>query len=313
MIFQRYLLLSDIHGNVDGIKRLLRARYDQRNKFDAIIISGDFPVTTPMFLVLRYMVKNFNLSRLGYSTKVYKQELRKVFVNYQISSIAKMMKYLSKFNLPIMFIPGNVETKDSVDFLQSNYQDVHFLDNNYLRFQDKINFFGLGGSLDHHGIVCDHEFPEGYFSHQSVLLDKKINSLDTKDPLVFIFHEPPYFMLAKADILKMQRKAKKRGYSYEFTDKAGSKDFLHLIKKFDPRLVLNGHFHEYQGVTEVGQSVIVNPGAMATYNYGIISLDASKAKTYKLEFFKIRPSPFNFTNFLYQKRNFITNKYSTHS
>ena len=111
----------------------------------------------------------------------------------------------------------------------------------------------------------------------------------------------------------MKRKAKKRGYSYDFTDKAGSKDLLYLIEKFDPKLVINGHFHEYQGINEINNSVIVNPGALATYNYAIISLDASKIKKYKVEFFKIRPSPFNFTNFLYQKRNFITNKTFTHS
>ncbi len=313
MIFQRYLLLSDVHGNIDGIQKLLRARYSQRHKFDAIIISGDFPVTTPFNLVLTYMIKNHNLSRLGYSNKVYKEELRQRFVSNQIASIQSMMKSLEAFELPIMFIPGNVETKDSVEFMQKYYPDVLFLDQNYFKFQDKVNFIGLGGSLDHHGIVCDHEFPETYFANQSTSIENKINSLDRNDPLVFIFHEPPYFTLASADVMKMKRKAKKRGYAYEFTDKAGSKDLLRLIKTYNPRLVINGHFHEYQGITELEKSIIVNPGALATYNYAIISLNASKIKKYKVEFFKIRPSPFNFTNFLYQKRNFITNETMTHS
>ena len=116
MLLQRYLLLSDIHGNIDGIKKLQRARYSQRDKFDAIIISGDFPVTTPFSLVLSYMLKHHNLSRLGYSTKVYKEELRTKFIAHQVASIKAMMKELIVFDLPIMFIPGNVETKESISY-----------------------------------------------------------------------------------------------------------------------------------------------------------------------------------------------------
>lgn len=307
MFFQRYLLLSDVHGNIDGIKRVHRAWYTQKNKFDAIIISGDFPVTTPLSLVLTYMIKQHNLSRLGYSTKVYKEELRKRFVEHQINSIDAMMKYLEDFNLPIMFIPGNIETRESIQYLRKNYPSIIYLDDNYVRFHDKINIFGLGGSLDHHGIVCDHEFSESYFKNKCQKMTQNLQPLDPTDPLIFLFHEPPYFSLAKEDIDKMKRKAKKRGYSYEFTDKAGSKDFYNLITEFTPRLAINGHFHEYQGIIETEKTIIINPGALATYNYGILAIDLSKIKKFKMEFYKIRPSLFNFTNFLYQKRNFITN------
>ncbi len=313
MLFQRYLLLSDLHGNIDGVRRVLRAWYAQRHKFNAIIISGDFPATTPLELVLYYMVKNHNLSRLGYSTKVYKEELRQAFIKYQIKSLTSMMSHILSFELPIMFIPGNVETKESVIFLRDNYPNVIFLDNDYYYFQEKIHFFGLGGSLDHHGVVCDHEFPESYFANSSRMIEQKITSLDTRDPLVFIFHEPPFFSLAKSDIEKMKRKAKKRGYSYEFAVNAGSKDLFNLIINYNPRLVINGHFHEYQGVSEVKNSIIVNPGALATYNYGIIELDVERVKKYEIKFYKIRPSLFNFTNFLYQKRNFISNQSILHN
>lgn len=313
MIFQRYLLLSDIHGNVDGLNKLLHARYSQKEKFDAIIIPGDFPVTTPFNLVLKYMIKEHNLSRLGYSTKVYKEELRTSFVRQQITSINQMMNILSKFNLPIMYIPGNVETIESVQYLKDNYPNVIFLGSQPYLFENKINFFGLGGSLDHHGIVCDHEFPESYFITQSQLLTESIQTLDEKDPLVFVFHEPPLFTLAESDFVKMKQKAKKRGYTYDFTNKAGSIDLYNLITKFDPRLVINGHFHEYQGIREMSNSVVVNPGAFATYYYAIASLEMSEAKKFKVDFYKVRPSIFNFTNFLYQKRNFISNSVITHS
>ena len=74
----------------------------------------------------------------------------------------------------------------------------------------------------------------------------------------------------------MKRKAKKRGYYYEFTDKAGSVDLYKLVTHYNPRLVINGHFHEYQGITEIENSVIVNPGAFATYYYAIASMNMSK-------------------------------------
>ena len=313
MVFQRYLLLSDVHGNSNGLHKLLHARYSQRTKFDAIILSGDFPVTTPLNLVLRYMIKNHNLSRLGYSNKVYKEELRSLFVKQQISSIDTMMQTISKFNLPIIYIPGNVETVQSVDYIKKKYPKTIFLDNKYYRFQDKVNFLGLGGSLDHHGIVCDYEFPEEYFASKANFLAEKIESLDKNDPLVFVFHEPPLFSLAQTDISKMKRKAKKRGYSYDFPSQAGSKDLYNLITKFTPRLVINGHFHEYQGITKIKNSVIVNPGAFATYYYAIATFEMSKMNKYKIDFFKIRPSHINFTNFLYQKLNFISNPVTNHN
>ena len=111
----------------------------------------------------------------------------------------------------------------------------------------------------------------------------------------------------------MKHKAKKRGYSYEFTSTAGSSDLYDLVTKFAPHLVINGHFHEYQGIRTVNTTPVINPGALATYYYGIVSLDLSKKKRYNVNFFKIRPSPFNFTNFLYQKRNFVATEVSLHS
>ena len=204
-----------------------------------------------------------------------------------------------------MYIPGNVETKESISYLEKNFPELIFLDNNYYFFQEKINFFGLGGSLDHHGIVCDYEFPETYFTKAKQSIESKIQKLDKRDPLVFVFHEPPYFNMAT--------KAKKRGYNYDFKNKAGSKDLYDLITTYDPKLVLNGHFHEYRGTNEVKNSVVINPGAMATYYYGILSMDMAQNKKYKMNFFRIQPSPFNFTNFLYQKRNFISNEVRIHS
>ena len=91
----RLLLLSDLHGNSKGLKKLIKYRYKEKDRFDAIIISGDFPVTTPFFLILEYMIRNRNLSRRGYSNAVYKDKLRKKFVQYQINSINAMMKSLT--------------------------------------------------------------------------------------------------------------------------------------------------------------------------------------------------------------------------
>jgi Icc-related predicted phosphoesterase len=259
------------------------------------------------------MIKNHNLSRLGYSTKVYKQELRKKFISHQNSSIRSMMKVLLRFELPIMYIPGNVETKESVAFLETNYANLIFLDENHTLFQDQIHFFGLGGSLDHHGIVCDHEFSNLEYKMKVQKLEKKIQLIPEDEPRIFVFHEPPYFTLADRDVQKMMQKAKKRGYTYNFTNKAGSKDLYELITKYDPYLVINGHFHEYSGLSKINNSIVVNPGALATYNYGIITVDIQQRKKYDMKFFKIYASPYNFTNFLYQKRNFLTNNVINHS
>ena len=97
----RLLLISDIHGNIPAVKRLVAARYSERSKFDALVVSGDLPTTIPFLLVTQYILQHRNLSRINYSRQVYFNKLRTQFVRMQIQSIDKMIPVLAKLSLPI--------------------------------------------------------------------------------------------------------------------------------------------------------------------------------------------------------------------
>lgn len=302
MKIARFLLLSDVHGNVNGLKRLLKSRYSERHKFDGIIISGDLPITTPLSLILNYMIINRNLSRTGYSKAVYLNELRKKFIHHQKNSIKSIMNILLKFELKLFYIPGNIETREAVTYLNNFSSNVIDLDERFYRLNEEINLFGIGGSLDHLGVICDYEYSVEDFNEKIKRTESKIIQNKNEFPSIFVYHEPPRFTRSKEDLQYLQNKAKKRGYPNNFPVTVGSDGLYRLVERHNPALVINGHFHEYSGSRKINNSTVINPGAFATYNYAIVTIYKEKQVKIKSIFYKVRPSIFSFTNFLYQKR-----------
>ncbi|MFW9929468.1 MAG: metallophosphoesterase, partial [Candidatus Thorarchaeota archaeon] len=285
----RLLLLSDIHGNIDAVKRLLRARLSQKDKLSGIVISGDIPATIPFSLVSHYIIRWRNLSRVGYSSKVYKGPLREKFIHYQLRSIALIIPLLEKFSVPIYFISGNVETKESINFIRKNFSSINFIEKNPVLIDNTYLLSGVGGSLEHLGILCDHEYSLNDYNNKIMGLQRKLKSYDENFQNIMIFHEPPKFTRNKVEIELMSRKARKRGYTYKFLQTAGSEESYKLIKEINPLLVINGHYHEYCGIRKIKNTIVVNPGPLATYNYAIIEiLDKIKYKRVYSRFFKIK-------------------------
>lgn len=309
----RLLLISDVHGNVSAIKRLVAARYSERSKFDAIILSGDFPATVPFLLVTQYILFHGNLSRIGYSKQVYFDKLRAQFIRMQLHSIDQMIPELEKLSLPIYYTHGNIETREALFYIKSKYKEINYIDMIGKEFSNKAFFFGLGGSLDHLGVICDHEYTLEEFNKRANQLEEKLINYNSELPKIFIFHEPPKFTLHPLHVQEMKIKAKKRGFDYQFKSVAGSQTIYRLVKTYCPLLVINGHYHEYPGTRLIDQAHVVNPGALATYLYAVVNIDklgiSYKVKT---NFYKILASPLSFINFLYTQRVFYPDEYQLH-
>jgi Icc-related predicted phosphoesterase len=300
------LLVSDVHGNINALSKLVKARLNQKNKFSGIIISGDFPATIPFILVTEYILRWRNISRFGYSSEVYHGKLRNQFVNKQLQSIRKMIPLLQKFKIPIFYIQGNVETRDAVNFLKKEFADIVYLEENPIVINEKYVISGIGGSLEHLDVICDHEYTTENFNVKVNNLRQKIGKEDDTLQKIFVFHEPPRFNRNPLEIKIIAEKAKRRGYKYRFPITAGSDELLKLIHEFSPIASINGHYHEYAGKRKIKNTVIINPGPLATYNYAIMSIiDGRRKNSIETNFFKIKSSQISFINFLYQKRSFI--------
>ena len=309
----RLLLISDIHGNIPAVKRLVAARYSERSKFDALVVSGDLPTTIPFLLVTQYILQHRNLSRINYSKQVYFNKLRTQFVRMQIQSIDKMIPVLAKLSLPIYYTHGNVETREVLTYIKLKYKEIQYIDRTGKEFLDKVAFFGLGGSLDHLGVICDNEYTLEEYNMRVNQLEDQIIHYDRNLPKIFVFHEPPKFKLHPLHMYEMMRKTKKRGYQYTFRSIAGSQATYRLVNTYRPLLAINGHYHEYPGVRVINQSNIVNPGALATYQYAIVTINkfgvSNKIKT---NFYRMLTSPLSFINFLYSQRVFYPDEYQLH-
>jgi len=299
----RLLLISDIHGNISAVKKLVNARYRDRKKIDAIVITGDLPATVPFELIMNYILNKRNLSRVGYSIEVYQRSLRSKYVAFQIKSISVMIPMLEKLNLPIYYIPGNVETREAVEYIQKKHSTIHFIENKVETINNKLNLVGLGGSLDHLGLICDYEFREDKFNQKVLELSNLISKPINRYPYIFAFHEPPLFTRNVSQHLELLEKEikRKRGYYYNFPRNGGSSALHKLIVSFSPILVINGHYHELSGKRIINSSPVVNPGALAVYQYGIATIENHRIN---IKFYRIRPSPFSFINLVYNKRLF---------
>ncbi len=298
-----FLLISDIHGNVTAINKLVRSRFKERHLFDAIIIPGDFPSTVPFTLISEYILKNKNFSKIGYSKAVYQGNLRNKFVHHQKNSLSKMVPILKKFNLPILYVPGNTETRELIEHIKIFYPEIHLLDNSIIHFNNEFMIGGLGGSLDHIGSICDFEHSKINFSRKIENFEKKLLTFDPNIPKMLIFHEAPKFLRNKLDIKKSFRKFVISDLHSENSSDLiyfGFSRILQTISSFSPFLVINGHCHEYLGEYIYNNTKIVNPGALAKFYYAIITLNGcNNPKMIKTTFFKIRNFGFSFVNSIY--------------
>ena len=58
----------------------------------------------------------------------------------------------------------------------------------------------------------------------------------------------------------------------------GSQELRNFIEKYKPLAVVTGHIHESAAVDKIGDSVIINPGALFEGRYGWLELEATNGK-----------------------------------
>lgn len=99
------------------------------------------------------------------------------------------------------------------------------------------------------------------------LFFKNLKRLSGKQK-IFVLHYPPKGVF---DIIKDKGNAHSGKSS-------GIEFFTEAIRKYNPRLVLCGHMHEYQGVKKIGQSLVVNPGDAGEGKAAVIDIDEKGTK-----------------------------------
>ncbi len=149
-------------------------------------------------------------------------------------NIEEIFGELNKLKIPMLIIPGNHEDSRVIDQLCKRYK---FAINIHKGCYEKENycFFGYG---------------EGGFSEEDPdferITERFIETIDKEKKIILVVHSPVYN--TKTDFLNS-------------LGHRGSKSIRKFIEKYNPKLVVCGHFHETFGeIDNIKNTTIINPG-----------------------------------------------------
>ncbi len=283
----RILILADIHGNIQAVSKLLSIIEKQRWRIDLILIAGDLPETTPIRLMLQYILFHGNLSKSKYTRWVYKEGGRRKFINSQIKSVKTILTLLGSLEVPIIYVPGNVDSYEVQQVIKTwSASEVYFLHVTKIKL-GSLQIWGYGGSeftpKRYHKPLCDMEFFPSEFSSQLNPLFKI--SPDTKSSTlnILLTHEPPAFCCKTT----------------EGTISGGSAEITRFMKYLKPNLAIFGHYHELPLVKSENNTIFVNPGPLTRYYFAVIDI---REKHMNTSIKKLNPGVCDFKNFIYGYR-----------
>ncbi len=175
--------------------------------------------------------------------------------NGSMNHLLRMFSILNEFNEHVYAVPGNMDTAQILAHLAREGLSLH------RRFElvDGVALVGLGGALPFDG---DFVFSEDEFS---AMLDEAVTGLPAGTPTLLVSHQPPYD--TALDVIRTGQHV-------------GSRAVRAWIEKHQPLACLCGHIHEAAGVDRLGQTVLINPGPLATTaSYAYLDVRAGQLVT----------------------------------
>jgi Icc-related predicted phosphoesterase len=281
------LILADIHGNKQAVSKLISNIKKEKWSIDLILIAGDLPETTPIGLMLHYILFHGNLSKTKYTKWVYKGRGRKMFINRQIKSVKTILSLLSSLEVPIVYTPGNVDSYEAQQVIKTwEHSEVYFLNAETAKFES-IQIWGYGGSeftpKRYSEPLCDMEFFPKDFSFQMKPLFSIQSESKSSTFNILLTHELPAFSCTTA-------KGKIIGGSGELTK---------LIKHLNPNLVVFGHYHEFPLIKRQNNITFINPGPLTRYHFAIVNIEENLNR---ITIKKMNPYIWDFKNIIYSNR-----------
>ncbi|MFW9905992.1 MAG: metallophosphoesterase [Candidatus Thorarchaeota archaeon] len=281
------LILADIHGNSQAVSKLISIIKKENWSIDLILIAGDLPVTTPIGLMLQYIFSHGNLSKTKYTEWVYKGKGRNFFINRQIKSVKIILTLLSSLEVPIVYVPGNIDCYEAQQVIKTWVNsEVHFLNAEVIKL-GSIQIWGYGGSeftpKRYSEPLCDMEFfPEDFSSQMKPLFSKRPDTIASTFNIL-LTHEPPafFYKTAKGSI------------------SGGSGELTKLIRYLKPNLVVFGHYHEFPLIKTQNNITLINPGPLTRYHFARVDIEENLTT---ISIKRMKPIAWDFKNIIYCNR-----------
>ena len=213
----KILVLSDIHSRKENLKRLLENT--ENKEIELILIAGD-------------------LTNFGGKTEA-----------------KEVLDIVKKMNKKILAIPGNLDSKEVILFLEDEKISLHGKKEKFGEFV----FVGLGGATNCIG--------ETVFTEEQIYEKLKELIKGEKEKVFLLTHAPP-----------------KNSYlDKSFSGKAiGSDSIRQIIEEFSPKINVSGHCHEGIGKETINRTFCVNSGAVKNGKMCLINSETKKVERFSL-------------------------------
>lgn len=259
----------------------------KKEDFDFVIGVGDY---TGVKEWRPYIMKSLSLGKKGkrlsaeeyFGKKRYKKLLKRDY-----DAGINVLRELKKLAKPTIIVFGNGDWHkykfDKLSFdIKRKYDNVvkkiglRNITYGKTKFNE-INFIGFGGYMDIDAYFDKKEWKDEdreTYNHRIMRRNKGKKHLfnllrKVKGEKIFVLHYPPK---GAFDIIRDKKDNPMNGKS------AGIGFFNEAIKRYNPKLVLCGHMHEYQGMKRLGKSIVVNPGDAEKGKYAIVDWPSLKVK-----------------------------------
>ncbi len=258
------MVLSDVHGIFANISPIVR-----KEDPDLIILSGDIPTTVDIPTTLySYLIKRGG--RKEFIRNIRTRFLQRM-TQLQILFGKKFLDYLLGFGIPVVVIPGNVETPGFNEWL-TTYSEIK---PNLIWLQEKsividdIQFLGFGWVTDSSNEKRGKSFGEIH----PLTAYRKLSKLgrQIREDIsyhILVSHAPPY------------------GTPLDYIPSkgihAGSKPISHFLENSEMDGIICGHIHESRGYykSDIGWWGI-NAGATVEDSVCLLDLASNKVKWFR--------------------------------
>jgi len=153
-------------------------------------------------------------------------------------------------NKEVFFVPGNMDSRKLLNWTEDKIRNIHC---KVMRIDDNLSFLGIGGSTRtpfNTSLEFDEEEVMSMLTETSKMLDVK--------RFILVSHCPP-----KNSIVD----------EINHGIHGGSVSIRKFVEKNSPLVNICGHIHEAKGIDKIGDTLIVNPGAVKDGHYAIIELN----------------------------------------
>ncbi|MCX6749395.1 MAG: metallophosphoesterase [Candidatus Pacearchaeota archaeon] len=273
----KILAIGDFHGKFsETLKK-------EAKNADLILCTGDFGGSDRF---LKVIFKYFG--EKWWEIVGIKKAKQYIFEDY--NSGKKMINELDSLGKPVYTIMGNWDFNSKSNFERiaklnlKKYQEIIRKTKNIkywargIKNVNGLNILAFGGMVTAKAYLEKGNRKEKVrkkFIRKNRKEVKQIMSYGDKNIDILFAHYPPYNFF---DIVRF------KGHNPMNGKHVGFEGYTKYIKKYQPKLFICGHMHEYQGIKRLGKTKIIATGAAHEGKAAIIEFDKGKVK--KIKFIK---------------------------